>query len=100
MIAELPHELSDKAKSPWTENIFKVDKEEKKLGYEKRTIFYPFVMKAMFLTKQGRAVEQTDIYFIAYRVKEPTIKYRMKILRVISYLKCTRDDLLTLEADD
>ena len=66
-------------------------KEEKKLGYEKRTIFHLFVMKVMFLLKRGREDVQPDIYFLSSRVKEPTTKYWMKLLRVISYLKCTRD---------
>ena len=33
-------------------------------------------------------------------MKEPTTKYRMKLLRVLSDIKLTRDDLLTLEADN
>ena len=48
MIAELPHKLSDKVKCPWNEKMFKVDKEEKKLGDKKREIFHLFVMKAVF----------------------------------------------------
>ena len=48
-------------KFPWTEKMFKVDKEENKLGDEKRTIFHSFVMKAMFLTKRGRADVQPAI---------------------------------------
>ena len=47
MIAEFPHKLSYKVKCTWTENIFKVEKEEKKLGYENMTIFNLFVVKTM-----------------------------------------------------
>ena len=100
MIVEFPHKLSDKVKFPWTEKMFKVDKEEKKLGYEKKEIFHSFVMKAKFLTKRGRADVHPGIFFLAPRVKELTTQDWMKLLRVISDLKCTRDDLLTLETDN
>ena len=56
-------------------------------------------MKTIFLNKQGRADLQPDISFLDLRVKVPTTQDWMKLLRVISYLKCTRDDVLSLEAD-
>ena len=61
IISEFTQKLSDKVKFPWTENMFKVGEEEKKLGDEKRKIFHSFVMKAMFLTKRGRADVQPAI---------------------------------------
>ena len=33
-------------------------------------------------------------------MKEPTTQDWMKLLRFLSYLNCTRDDLLTSEADN
>ena len=69
IVSELPHQLSDKVKCPWTENIFKVDEEENKLGDEKRTIFHSFLIKAMFLTKIGRVGVQPGIPFLDFRVK-------------------------------
>ena len=69
IIAEFHHNLSDKVKCPWTDKMLKMDKEEKKLGDEKRIIFNSFVMKAMFLTKQGCADVHLSIYFLASRVK-------------------------------
>ena len=69
MISELPHKLSDKVKFLWTEKMFKVDKEENKLGDEKRTIFHSFVIKTVFLTKLGRAGVHPDIFFLDLRVK-------------------------------
>ena len=80
----------------WTEKIFKVYTKENKLGDEKRKIFHLFVMKAMFLTKRRHADVHPAIYFLYLRVKESTTQYLMKIIRVLSYLNLTRDDLLTL----
>ena len=69
MIAEFPHKLSDKVICPWTEKVFKVDKEEKKLVDEERTIFHLLVMKAIFLTKRVRADVQPYFSSLASRVK-------------------------------
>ena len=33
-------------------------------------------------------------------MREPTTQYWMKLLMVLSYQNCTRNDLSTLEADD
>ena len=69
MIAELPHKLLDKLKCPFNEKILKVNKEGIILGDEKRTIFHSFVIKAIFLTKQGCAGVQPTISFLYLRVK-------------------------------
>ena len=99
-ISDLPHKLSYKVKFPWTKKMLKVDEEEKKFGDEKSTIFHQFVNKGMFLTKLGCAGVHPAIYFLGFRVKEPTNQYCMKLLRFLSYIKCTIDDVLTLEADN
>ena len=57
-------------------------------------------MKEMFLTKQVSVDIQPAIYFLVSRVKEPTTQDWMKILRVLSYLKCTRYDMSNLEEDN
>ena len=80
--------------------MFKVEKIENNLVDEKRTIFHSFVIRAIFLTKLGRAGVQPAIYFLDLIVKETTNQYWMKLLRFLSDLKCTIDDVLTFEADD
>ena len=80
--------------------MFKVEKEENNLGDEKRTISHLSVIKEIFLTKLGRAGVQPAIYFLDLIVKETTNQYWMKLLRFLSDLKCTIDDVLTFEADD
>ena len=59
-----------------------------------------FVIKAVFLTKQGRVDVHPSIYFLASIVKEPTTQYWMKLLSVLSYTNCTRYAVLNLEVDD
>ena len=48
MIDEFPHTLLYKVKCPWTYMMFKVEKEENKLGDEKIAIFHSLLMKAVF----------------------------------------------------
>ena len=54
----------------------------------------------IFLTKLGREGVQPAIYFLDFILKETTNQYWMKLLRFLSYLKCTIDYVLTFEADD
>jgi hypothetical protein len=57
-------------------------------------------MKAMFLCKHGRPDVSPGVGFFTGRVKEPREQDWMKLLKVLGFLKGTRDDVLTLEADD
>ena len=51
MIKDFPYEIKTITTNPWTEKLFKVDKESKNIEETRRTIFHTFVMKAMFLCK-------------------------------------------------
>ena len=66
--------------------MFNAEKEENKLGDEKREIIHSFVMNAMFLTKRVCADVQLDIYFLDSRVREPRTQDWVKILRFLSDL--------------
>ncbi len=54
MIEEFPEKLSGKTKTPWNENLFKVDPDSKHLETKQAKVFHTFVMKGMFLCKRGR----------------------------------------------
>jgi hypothetical protein len=57
-------------------------------------------MKAMFLCKRARSDVQPAISFLASRVQKPNEGDRTKLIRVLVFLKTTRDDMLALEADN
>jgi len=63
-------------------------------------MFYTFVMKAMFLCKRGRPDIQPGIPFLVTRVRGPTEQDWAKLTRLLSFLKHTQDDVLTLGADN
>jgi hypothetical protein len=67
---------------------------------EENAIFHTFTLKAIFLCKRGRPDVSPGVGFFTGRVKEPNEQDWMNLLEVLGFLKGTRDDVLTLEADD
>jgi hypothetical protein len=100
MLDEFPYKIQGTVQVPWSEKLFKVDESSKKLDDTRRETFHSYVMKAMFLCKRGRSDVQPAISFLASRVIEPNENDWAKLLRVLTFLKTTREDLLALEADD
>jgi hypothetical protein len=100
MLEDFPFPVKSIKTTPWTEKLFRVDPESKHLEDERRRIFHTFTMKAMFLCKRARPDISPAIGFFSGRVKHPNEGDWMKLLKVMGYLKGTRDDVLTLEADD
>ena len=54
----------------------------------------------MFLSKRSRQDIQTGVVFLATRVREPTKQDWQKLVRLMAFLQETKNDVLTLEADD
>jgi hypothetical protein len=100
MIEEFPYEIKATKTAPWTEKLFKVQEDSKKLEEEQRSILHTFVMKAMFLCKRARPDVDPAIGFLSSRVNVATEDDWNKLLRVLGFLKGTVNDILTLEADD
>ena len=57
-------------------------------------------MKAMFVAKQGRKDILPVVGFLASRVKDPNEGDWNKLSRMMGFLQNTKDDILTLEADN
>ena len=100
MIQEFPVVLKKGVKCPWTERLFKVDEHAAALEHDKAKTFHTFVMKGMFLSKRSRQDIQPCIVFLATRVRAPTTQDWQKLVRMMSFLAETKNDVLTLEADD
>jgi hypothetical protein len=100
MITDFPYEVKPITTTPWTEKLFNVDNESKNLDEERKGIFHTFVMKAMFLCKRARPDINPAIGFLSSRVIAPNEGDWKKLVKVLGFLKGTKDDILTLEADD
>jgi hypothetical protein len=101
MIEDFPDKLSGKTMTPWNENLFKVDPTSKRLvDSERAKIFHTFVMKGMFLCKRGRQDIQPAIAFMTTRVTNPNEGDWTKLVKLMNFLKATKDDIPMMSADD
>ena len=100
MIEDFPAELAGVSKCAWNENLFKVDKDAKKLCKERAAIFHTFVMKGMFLCKRGRQDIQPGIAFLTTRVSEPNESDWKKLVKVMKFLKGTKEVVTTMSMDN
>jgi hypothetical protein len=100
MLEDFPFPVKTITTAPWTDSLLKVDSASKHLDDEKRGIFHTFTMKAMFLCKRARPDISPAIGFFAGRVKQPNEGDWKKLMKVLGFLKGTREDVLTLEADN
>ena len=100
MLEESPHKIKGAKKTPWTEKLLKIQEDAKKLDEERRGIFHTYVMKAMFFLKIARPDIDQEISFLSSIVKEANKVYWKKLLRVMSLLNVTINDVLTLEVND
>ena len=57
-------------------------------------------MKMMFLSKRARPDINPGVCFLTTRVKDPNVRDWDKLMRLLKYLIGTKEDILTLEADD
>ena len=91
-------ELDGEPTSPAANHLFEVDENGVKLKPEQKDIFHEFFEKLMFFGNQERPDLQTAISFLSTRVREPDTEDYKKLIRLMKYLKSTKDILLTLEA--
>lgn len=61
--------------------------------------FHTYVAKCLFLCKRARPDIQTAVAFLTTRVIDPDTDDWKKLLRLLSYLKGTKELVLTLEVD-
>jgi len=100
MVEDFPYELKSKVAGPWTEKLLKSYESVRALNDERIKNFHICMMKAMFLSKRGKPDVNHAISILSTRVKESIEGDWKKVLRVMNFIKNTRDDILTLEADN
>ena len=99
MWEEFPQELDGQVRTPATKHLYEI-KPSKRLDKKTGEIFHTFVAKALFLTKRGRPDVMPTVSFLCTRVKESTKQDWDKLVRMVTFLKNTQDQVLTLEADN
>lgn len=101
MVAGFPlEELNNsKPKTPWTDDLFTVDKESPNLARQRAEQFHTVVAQGLFLCKRGRPDISPAIAFLTTRVRASTVQDWNKLVRLILFLRATSKDVLTLRCD-
>jgi hypothetical protein len=87
------------AKTPAGDNLFNLGTGAK-LDTKRSEIFHTFVAKGLFLCKRARPDIQQAILVLCTRVRDPNQADWEKLMRVMKYLNGTKEENLTLSADD
>ena len=85
---------------PWNDKLFDVDDKSELLQADKAETFHTFVAKALFLCMRARPDILPAVAFLCTRVQKPTQQDWGKRKRMMKFLKGTKDDVLTLKADN
>jgi hypothetical protein len=101
MLEEFPVKFKtrESVANPATSDMFDVGEEEYVETVE-RELFHRTTAKALFLCKRARPDIQPIVAVLCTRVKKPTVKDFSKLVRMMKYLNCTKDDTLSLSADE
>jgi hypothetical protein len=101
MLNNFPVKLGKKdvAKTPAGDNLFNLGTGAK-LDTKRAEIFHTFVAKGLFLCKRARPDIQQTISVLCTRVRDPNQVDWEKLMRVMKYLNGTKEENLTLSADD
>lgn len=83
--------------TPATKDIFMVNEKSKPLSEVERKEFHTAVAKLIYLTKRARPDVMTATCFLCTRVMKATIQDRVKLRRILGYLKRTRGWTLHLK---
>ena len=80
-----PEKLEKNTKA-WSDELFSVDKNSKRLCNEKSDMFHSFVMKIMFLCKRGRPDVELGVSFLSTRTSESTEQDCNKLIKLLSFI--------------
>jgi hypothetical protein len=99
MLTDLPDEMMGEAPTPAANHLFTVHVNQTRVSEEKAQFFHTYVAKALFLCKRARPDLQTAVAFLCTRVQSCDDDDYKKLIRMMQYLRATKDDFLTLSAN-
>jgi hypothetical protein len=86
--------------TPASNDLFVIDEKSVQLGKESKERFHSIVAKLLYVAKHGRPDILLAVSFLTTRVLSPTEQDHKKLIRILKYLKGTKELVLTLEADN
>ncbi|KAG7356172.1 enoyl-CoA hydratase [Nitzschia inconspicua] len=101
IIEETPAELlKGIPTTPAANHLFDIDDNAEKLDSQQAITFHHLVAKLLYLCKRARPDLQLAVAFLTTRVQSPDVDDWKKLGRCLTYLRETKDEKLTLGADD
>ena len=100
LITTFPEKLSKNVKCPWTTRLFNINDKSKLLDEHRKDTFHTYIMKCMFFAKRARLDVLLGISFLTTQVMKSNEEDWTKLVRIISYLKNSKEIVLCLKADD
>jgi hypothetical protein len=91
-------EMIGEAPPPAANHLFVVNNNQTKLDEQKAQFFHAYVAKTLFVCKRARPDLQTVVAFLCTRVKEPDEDDYKKLIRMLQFIRATKDDYLALSA--
>ena len=85
---------------PANKNLFVTTDGNTDLPEDRADIFRKFVAKLIWVEKRGRPDVETSVSFLCTRVKQPNEEDWFKFIRLMSWIKTTKDDVRFIGADD
>ena len=82
------------------DHVFNVREMAVRLEEAEGSSFHMDTSRLLFLCKRSRTEIHTEVAFLTKRIKDPTDKYRKKLVGVLAYLKEAPEDLLMLSMED
>ena len=99
MVDNFPAKITGTEKTPAAEDLFS-EGDGEKLDKERAEQYHTAVAKGIFACKRARPDIHTTIAVLCTRVKAPNESDWIKLVRLLKYLNGTREDVLTLGADN
>jgi len=97
---EIGSPLTKKYSTPAGQWLFKVDKKAKSLNEEQSDIFRKYVAKMLWARTRSRPDCETAMSFLMTRVHSPSKDDWHKLMRMMSFVKGTVNDVRTIGADE
>jgi hypothetical protein len=99
LVDEFPHPITKKAKLLAAEDLFGAGN-GKSLDEEQAKVFHTWVTNALFACKRACPDIHIATTLMCTRVKNPNEDDWKKLIRLLEYISGTRDNILTLSAND
>jgi hypothetical protein len=94
------YHVDGSAKTPAAQYLFQVSESAELLGMREREDFHSTVQRLLYISKRARPDILTAISFLTTRVTRPTIEDQKKLIRVLQYLRGSKDLTLQVSGGD